>query len=250
MPEPDRPPSYPAIRGISPDDHEALVRRLFTRVPRGYDFLNHLLSLRRDIAWRRAMVRTMGLAGTPRVLDVAAGTGDVGVEVCRACPGAVVTAVDFVPEMLLPSRPKFARAGISGRTRLALGDAMRLPFPGGVFDAATVAFGVRNMPDRVSALREMGRTLKPGGGLFVLEMVPPENALYRLYLTRILPSLARRFTADPAAYRYLADSILSFPKPDAFLAEMAEAGFTGCRQRRFTFGITYLFWGTKTGVQS
>jgi len=94
-------------------------------------------------------------------------------------------------------------------------------------------------------MREIGRTLKPGGGLFVLEMVPPENALYRFYLTRLLPALARRFTPDPAAYRYLADSILSFPNPDDFLAEMAAAGFTGLNKRRLTFGITYLFWGIK-----
>ena len=239
------PPAYPAIRGLTAGEHEALVRRLFSRVPRGYDFLNHLLSLRRDIVWRRTMVRTMDLRAEPRVLDIAAGTGDVAVEICRRCPSASVTAVDFVPEMLLPSRPKFRRAGIAGRVQLTLGDAMRLPFPDGCFDAATAAFGVRNMPDRTAALREMGRILKPGGGLFVLEMVPPENALYRYYLTRILPALARRFTPDPAAYHYLADSILSFPKPDAFLAEMAEAGFTGLRKRRFTFGITYLFWGTK-----
>jgi demethylmenaquinone methyltransferase/2-methoxy-6-polyprenyl-1,4-benzoquinol methylase len=250
MPAPGRGPSYPAVRNLSPAEHEALVRRLFARVPRGYDFLNHLLSLRRDIAWRRAMVRTMALRGAPRVLDVAAGTGDVGVEVCRACPGAAVTAVDFVPEMLLPSRPKSARAGIAGRIRPALGDALHLPFPDASFDAATVAFGVRNMPDRVAALREMGRTLGPGGGLYVLEMVPPENALYRLYLTRLLPGLARRFTPDPAAYHYLADSILAFPRPDDFLSEMAAAGLAGLQKRRFTFGITYLFWGTKAGVRS
>jgi len=245
MPEEEPRPAYPAIRDLSAGEHEALVRRLFSRVPRGYDFLNHLLSLRRDIAWRRAMVAAMAPAGTPHVLDVAAGTGDVGVEVCRKCPGAAVTAVDFVPEMLLPSRAKFRRAGIAGRTHLALGDAMRLPFPDGAFDAVTVAFGVRNMPDRASILREMGRTLKTGAGLFVLEMVPPENPLYRVYLTRLLPALARRFTPDPAAYHYLADSILSFPKPDDFLAEMAAAGFTGLQKSRFTFGITYLFWGRK-----
>jgi len=245
VPSENRRPAYPAVRDLAPGEHEELVRRLFARVPRGYDFLNRLLSLRRDVAWRRAMVKAMGLAGTPRVLDAAAGTGDVGVEVCLACPGATVAAVDFVPEMLLPSRAKFRKAGIAERARPLLGDAMRLPFPPGTFDAATVAFGIRNMPDRAAAMREIGRTLKPGAGLFVLEMVPPENALYRFYLTRLLPLLARRFTPDPAAYRYLADSILMFPQPDAFLAEMVAAGFSGPRKRRLTFGITYLFWGHK-----
>jgi demethylmenaquinone methyltransferase/2-methoxy-6-polyprenyl-1,4-benzoquinol methylase len=245
MPAPDRGPFYPAVRDLSPAEHRALVRRLFARVPRGYDFLNHLLSLRRDIAWRRALVRSLALRGAPRVLDVAAGTGDVGVEVCRTCPGAAVTAVDLVPEMLLPSRAKFRRAGASARVRLVLADALQLPFPNASFDAAALAFGVRNMPDRVGALREMGRTLRPGAGLYVLEMVPPENALYRLYLTRLLPALARRFTPDPAAYHYLADSILSFPRPDDFLAEMAAAGLAGTQKRRLTFGITYLFWGFK-----
>jgi len=222
-----------------------MVRGLFSRVPTGYDFLNRLLSLRRDVAWRKALVRGIARGGTRRLLDIAAGTGDVPVLACRRLPALEVTAVDFVPEMMTKARSKLVRAGLDGRVRLVLADASRLPLPDGLFDAASIAFGIRNMPGRVETMREIGRALRPGGSLFVLEMVPPNNPLYRWYLTVLLPVVAARFTQDPPAYRYLADSILAFPEPEAFQKEMGEAGFENLSRKSLTFGITYLFSGSK-----
>ena len=237
--------SYPPIADLSPKEHIEVVRSVFSRVPSGYDFLNRLMSLRRDVAWRWALVRNIRACGASHLLDIATGTGDVAVMACRAIPGLRVTGVDFVPEMVALARPKLARAGVGGRVRLSLADASRLPFPRETFDTASIAFGIRNMPRRIEIMREIRRVLKHGGSLIVLEMAPPNNPLYRWYLTRILPAMARRFTSDPPAYRYLADSILSFPKPDAFLDEMRAAGFEDLSRKSMTFGITVLFSGVR-----
>jgi demethylmenaquinone methyltransferase/2-methoxy-6-polyprenyl-1,4-benzoquinol methylase len=237
--------AYPPVPRLPRDEHVGLVREVFSRVPSGYDFLNRLLSLRRDVAWRKALVRGIERSGAAHLLDIATGTGDVPVLACRRIPVLRVTGVDFVPEMISGAGHKLVRAGLCDRVRLALADASRLPFPNGFFDAASIAFGIRNMPRRVEVMQEILRVLQPGGALFILEMVPPNNALYRWYLTTLLPAVARRFTKDPPAYPYLADSIVCFPEPDAFLKEMGQAGFQTLAKKSLTFGITYLFSGVK-----
>ena len=175
------------------------------RSPGRYDFLNHLLSLRRDVAWRRFAVRKMQFFDTFRLLDVATGTADLAIDAARRHPDIRVTGVDFVREMLARGRQKIASRGLADRIRLLQADAMALPFPDGSFDAVGIAFGIRNMPDRLRALREMRRVLVPGGRIFVLEMNAPQNRLWRgffaPYLNRILPVIARRFSRNPAAYR-------------------------------------------------
>ncbi|MBE0558870.1 MAG: ubiquinone/menaquinone biosynthesis methyltransferase [Proteobacteria bacterium] len=239
--------SYPSVTGIGRDEHVGMVREIFASIPGRYDFLNHLLSLRRDVVWRRFAVRKMRFFDTFRFLDVAAGTADMAIEAARRHPDIRVAGVDFVREMLVPGRRKIASRGLADRIRLLQADAMALPFPDGSFDAVGIAFGIRNIPDRLGALREMRRVLVPGGRIFVLEMNAPRNRLWRgffvPYLNRILPVIARRFSQNPAAYLYLVDSITHFPAPPAFLALMAEAGFRDLHRYSLTFGITCLYVG-------
>ena len=196
--------NYPSVTGIGRDEHVGMVREIFTSIPGRYDFLNHLLSLRRDVAWRRFAVRKMQFFDTYRLLDVATGTADLAIDAARRHPDIRVTGVDFVREMLARGRQKIASRGLADRIRLLQADAMALPFPDGSFDAVGIAFGIRNMPDRLRALREMRRVLVPGGRIFVLEMNAPQNRLWRgffaPYLNRILPVIARRFSRNPAAY--------------------------------------------------
>ena len=155
--------------------------------------------------------------------------------------------------MLAVGRQKIAGRGLSDRIRLLQADAMTLPFPDGSFDAVGIAFGIRNMPDRLRALREMRRVLVPGGRMFVLEMNFPRNRFWQgffdLYLNRLLPGVARLFSGNPAAYHYLADSILHFPAPQAFLRLMEEAGFRNVERYSLTFGITCLYIGSKEGIE-
>ena len=240
---------YPSVAGIDRDRHIGMVREIFTTVPGRYDFLNHLLSLRRDIAWRRFAVKKMRFFDTFRLLDVATGTADLALEAALKHPDIRVTGIDFIAEMLAPGQGKIAERGLSARIRLLQADATALPFPDRTFDAAGIAFGIRNIPDRLAALREMRRVLVPGGQVYVLEMNAPQNRLWRgffaPYLNRILPRIARLFSQNPAAYLYLVDSITHFPSPSVFLAMMQEAGFVRSERHSLTLGITSLYIGER-----
>ncbi|MFH2074592.1 MAG: ubiquinone/menaquinone biosynthesis methyltransferase, partial [Pseudomonadota bacterium] len=180
---------YPPVTGIGRDEHVGMVREIFATITGRYDFLNHLLSLRRDIAWRRFAVRKMQFFDTFSLLDVATGTADLAIEAANGHPGIRVTGIDFSPEMLAVGRQKIAARSLVDRIRLLQADALTLPFPDGSFDAVGIAFGIRNMPDRLRALREMRRVLVPGGRIFVLEMNFPRNRLWQgffdLYLNRL-----------------------------------------------------------------
>lgn len=248
-PDDARRDSYPAVTGINRDEHIGMVREIFSTIPGRYDFLNHLLSLRRDVAWRRFTIKKMSFFNTFRLLDVATGTGDVAIEAARIHPEITVTGIDFVAAMLIPGKRKIAEAGLDGRVEMLQADATALPFPDEHFDAASVAFGIRNIPERVMALREMRRVLVPGGRAYILELNAPQNRLWRKafapYLLRVLPRVARIFTRNPAAYLYLVDSILHFPPPAEFLALMQEAGFAELEHFALTMGITSLYVGRK-----
>jgi demethylmenaquinone methyltransferase/2-methoxy-6-polyprenyl-1,4-benzoquinol methylase len=244
---------YPPVTGIGRDEHVGMVREIFSTVTGRYDFLNHLLSLRRDIAWRRFTVRKMRFFKTFRLLDVATGTADLAIEAAIGHPRIHVTGADFSPEMLAIGQRKITGHGLADRIRLLQADAMTLPFPDGSFDAVGIAFGIRNMPDRLRALREMRRVLVPGGRIFVLEMNFPRHRFWQgffdLYLNRLLPGVARLFSGNPAAYHYLADSILHFPSPQAFMRAMEEAGFRDVERHPLTFGITSLYIGSIASIE-
>jgi demethylmenaquinone methyltransferase / 2-methoxy-6-polyprenyl-1,4-benzoquinol methylase len=240
---------YPPITGIGREEHIGMVREIFTTVPGRYDLLNHLLSLRRDVAWRRFAARKMFFFKTFRLLDVATGTADLAIAAALRHPGIRVTGIDFIREMLIPGQKKIAARGLDRRIRLLQADALALPFPDGSFDVAASAFGIRNMPDRLAALREMRRVLVPGGRIQILEMNAPPKLIRRVffapYLNRVLPSIARFYSKNPAAYRYLVDSILHFPTPNVFLGMMEEAGLRELEQHSLTLGITSLYIGRR-----
>ncbi|MBW6486151.1 MAG: ubiquinone/menaquinone biosynthesis methyltransferase [Syntrophobacterales bacterium] len=241
--------SYPEVTGINRDEHIGMVREIFATIPGRYDFLNHLLSLRRDVAWRRFTIKKMRFFHTYKLLDVATGTADMAIEAARIHPGITVQGIDFVAEMLSPGKRKIAARGLAERVRLLQADATALPFDDENFDATSVAFGIRNIPERIVALREMRRVLVPGGRAYILELNAPQNRLWRKafapYLLRVLPRVARLFTRNPAAYLYLADSIIHFPPPGEFLAMMKEAGFVELEHFSLTLGITSLYIGKK-----
>jgi demethylmenaquinone methyltransferase/2-methoxy-6-polyprenyl-1,4-benzoquinol methylase len=223
------------------------VRRIFNRVAGVYDLLNHLLSLGEDRRWRRFVARCLRPGPTGRVLDAATGTGDLARAAARRPHRPLVVGVDLVPAMLGPARRKLAAPGL--RAALAVGDATRLPFPEACFDAVTIAFGIRNIPRRDIALAEMLRVLAPGGRVYVLEFTTPRGrwvrAAYRLYLRRWLPWLGGLVSGDRASYQYLADTILAFPSPASFRAEMAAAGFAAPRSHPLTQGVAWVHVGER-----
>lgn len=242
--------AYPSVREVTDNERVGMVKEIFSTITPRYDFLNHFLSLRRDIAWRRFAVKKMRFLRTKRFLDIACGTGDLSIDVARKYPGITVNGVDFVWEMIRVGREKIDQEKLSGRIQFMTGDALYLPFRDNTFDVAAMAFGIRNIPDKHAALREMLRVVVPGGQVMILEMTFTRNRLfqsfYNIYLNHLLPRLARRFSANPAAYHYLADSIMNFPTPEEFTALMEGAGIENVDAHSLTFGVTYLHVGTKT----
>ncbi|HQK45723.1 MAG TPA: bifunctional demethylmenaquinone methyltransferase/2-methoxy-6-polyprenyl-1,4-benzoquinol methylase UbiE [Syntrophorhabdaceae bacterium] len=243
----NREKKYPSVQGISEKEHIEVVRDIFSTITDRYDFLNHFLSLRQDIAWRRFTVKKMSFPEKGRLLDVACGTGDLAIYAAIRYPKIEVTGLDFVQEMLDIAKKKTKEKGLVKRIDLVRGDACFLPFPDASFDVAGIAFGIRNIPDKKKALSEMARVVVPGGQVMVLEMTFTRNwfsrILYYFYLNYMLPVVAKRFSKNQGAYEYLADSIMNFPKPEEFIRLMEDAGIRDIKVYRLTFGVTYLYVG-------
>lgn len=221
-------------------DPEA-VRAMFGRIARRYDLANHVLSGGADFLWRRRAARIVENWEPQRVLDLAAGSGDLALAIQRRLPEATITAADFSPEML-------EIAGRKGVRETVLADALQLPFESGSFDCVTVAFGLRNMADWDLALREMCRVLRGGGHLLVLDFSLPTGALrpaYRFYLHRCLPLLASLVTGQKAAYDYLGGSIEKFPSGREMVELIEKNGFLSATAEPLTGGIATIYISTR-----
>jgi len=194
---------------------------MFDRIAHRYDLVNTVLSFGTDGGWRRRAARVTGLAPGGSALDVACGSGKLTAELARiAGPTGRVVGLDFSPEMLAVARLHHPEIEFTE------GDALNLPFQEASFDAATIAFGLRNLADPVRGLREMARALKPGGRAVVLEFVKPPRgpvgSAYRVYLRTLLPALGGALSGEPSAYRYLSDTVDSYRTP----AELRDLAMT------------------------
>lgn len=240
---------YPQVNTISDRDRVAIVKEIFSTITGKYDFLNHFLSLRRDIAWRRFALAKMHFFRTNKFLDIACGTGDLSIGAALCYPAIRVTGIDFVSEMVQAGKRKIAAKNLTDKINLLQADALKLPFGDNSFDVTAIAFGIRNIPDRLKALSEMLRVTVPGGQVMILEMTFPQNRFfqffYYIYLNYLLPLLAKMFSSNAAAYHYLADSIMNFPTPAALAKLMEDTGMKNVKKYPLTFGITYLHVGEK-----
>jgi demethylmenaquinone methyltransferase/2-methoxy-6-polyprenyl-1,4-benzoquinol methylase len=240
---------YPSVKTISDAQRVGMVKEIFSTITGKYDFLNHLLSLRRDIAWRRFAIKKMCFFRTNRFLDIACGTGDLSINACLKHCHISAVGVDFVFPMVKAGKDKVEKKGLSGQVNFIQGNALRIPFRDNTFDVTGMAFGIRNISDRTEALREMLRVTAPGGQIMVLEMTFIENRFFKLfyyiYLNYLLPLMAKVFSKNAAAYYYLADSIMNFPSPEEFAAFMRETGMSEVKIYPLTFGITCLYIGKK-----
>lgn len=221
------------------------VRAMFDRIAPRYDLLNRAMTAGIDGGWRRAAAAAADLAAGDRALDVCTGTGDLALELAGRVTGlGEVVGVDFAPAMVARARAKAAARGRAIDFRVA--DALDLPFPDGAFDAATVAFGIRNVADLDAGLGEMARVVRPGGRVVVLEIAAPARLrrFYGLWFDRVVPRLGRVLGRDGAAYAYLPASVRRFPEPPALAGRMAAAGLSDVRWRPLAFGIVTLHRGT------
>jgi len=225
------------------------VREMFDNIAPRYDLLNRLLSLRQDVVWRKKLVSAMVIPESGQVLDVACGTGDLSMEICRQKgPLVKVIGIDFSPGMLRLAQGKIRR-NQNTTFSLVTGDALALPFGEASFHAVTIAFGIRNIQNKAGALRAFYEILRPGGMLLVLELATPKKSrlrdAYLAYFQKVLPTIGRLFSKHSFAYSYLPDSVSRFPATDVFMTIMEKAGFSHVTCRRMTLGIANLFVGVK-----
>jgi demethylmenaquinone methyltransferase/2-methoxy-6-polyprenyl-1,4-benzoquinol methylase len=217
------------------------VGSIFARIAPGYDRFNAVASFGMDRIWRRVLVRSAVLTPASRVLDLAAGTGDLSLALARQGHPASVLGTDLSPEMLEVAKRKVLRYDGATALRFEVQDAQALALPDASFDAVTVAFGVRNFPDRAANFREVLRVLKPGGRYLVLEFSRPPfapfRALYHFYLNVGIPLIGGLLTRDRASFEYLNRSIRTFPAQDALASELRGAGFREVSWRNLTFGV-------------
>jgi demethylmenaquinone methyltransferase / 2-methoxy-6-polyprenyl-1,4-benzoquinol methylase len=221
----------------------AEVAAMFDGVARRYDLTNSLLTFGWDHRWRRCTRESLQLMPDETALDLAAGTGVSTVELARS--GAVVVACDFSLGMLRAGRRKHPAIP------MVAGDALRLPFADGSFDAATIAFGLRNVADVDHALRELARVVRAGGRLVVCEFSRPPSApirlLYQGIVLRGLPLAARPVSSNAGAYEYLAESIRHWPAQRDLARRIAAAGWSEVHWRDLTFGVVALHRAVRTG---
>lgn len=235
------------------------VGEMFGRIAGRYDLMNRVMTGGRDVAWRKLTVQgaLRGFApGTARVLDLATGTGDLAIALAEAGAGEVVGA-DIAEPMLREASMKVRNRAENPGTvagvpiSWVVADGLSLPFEDNEFDALTVAFGLRNMPDYDAALREMARVLRPGGRVLVLEMTPLRapviGPLFDLYFTKVVPVVGGVLSGDYDAYRYLPASVAAFPPAGNLAAMMESAGFGRVSWRLLGGGTVALHSGISLG---
>lgn len=224
----------------------AAVRNMFSGIAGRYDLLNHVLSLNIDKRWRRRLKKQIEvILASPqaRVLDVACGTGDVAIELGRGTEATII-GTDFCRPML-----DIAKRKSGGDIDFIEGDAMALGFADAHFDGVTIAFGLRNVANKTTALQEFFRILRPGGTLAILEFskprVPGLAALFDLYFTKILPRIGGMVSGSRSAYEYLPDSVGKFPDQEGLAEMIREVGFEQVSYTDLSGGIAAIHIGTK-----
>jgi demethylmenaquinone methyltransferase/2-methoxy-6-polyprenyl-1,4-benzoquinol methylase len=230
------------------EEKRRYVRRIFSEIAPRYDLLNHLLSFNIDRAWRRRALRQLAWTHTPdgTFVDLCAGTLDVGAELTRQQGfRGLVLGADFAEPMLRMGAGKAPRE----RLQPVVADALELPLREGSADGAIVAFGIRNVMDLDSGLREVHRVLAPGARFVILEFTTPRLApvrwFYHLYFHHVLPLVGGAVSGHRTAYRYLPQSVAHFPDEAALARRMERAGFRGVSWTSLTLGIAAIHWGEK-----
>jgi demethylmenaquinone methyltransferase / 2-methoxy-6-polyprenyl-1,4-benzoquinol methylase len=250
MPDSERKYADFGARQVPLDDKQALVDDVFRSVARRYDLMNDLMSFGLHRAWKDALVTAVH---PPRnrpfaLLDIAGGTGDIAMRVVAAGGEHTrATVCDINADMLAVGRERAQARGFGGALTFVEANAESLPFPERSFDAATIAFGIRNVPRIETALTEAHRVLKIGGRFLCLEFsavtMPGLDAIYDLYSFNVIPALGRAVVGDAESYRYLVESIRRFPKPHVFAGMMRAAGFARVSHRLMSGGIVALHSG-------
>ncbi|MES2746493.1 MAG: bifunctional demethylmenaquinone methyltransferase/2-methoxy-6-polyprenyl-1,4-benzoquinol methylase UbiE [Bdellovibrionota bacterium] len=223
--------------------------KIFDSIAGRYDLINTVLSGGLHRIWRKELRRKLPAKRSQIVLDLATGTADVAIELVKDPRVTKVVGVDLSEGMIAIGRQKIKRLNLDSQIQLQVGDAQKLSYTEGQFDAATMSFGIRNVPDVDACLREIYRVLKPGGRALVLEFALPKSPVMRklhlFYLRHVLPIIGRMMSGHGTAYTYLNQTIEDFPYGENFTTLMSQAGFDNASHKVLTFGIVNLYSGDK-----
>lgn len=238
--------SKEAAQSLAKSKSRSSIRNMFDEVAPTYDFLNHLLSLGIDNYWRSNATtkarKLLASATTPKILDVATGTGDLAASMAKI-PGTTVTGLDLSPEMLAIARRKYPKI------KFLEGYAEKLPFGNATFNVVSAGFGVRNFENLEQGMREFLRVLKPGGYTLIIEPMIPRNAfmraLYLFYFKQVLPKIASLFSKSSFAYDYLPHSVEKFPQAEEFVSFLKKTGFSNADYYPMTFETSILYIARK-----
>lgn len=225
------------------------VAEMFNKIAPRYDFINRFLSVGTDRGWRKKAITEIKSILPKRILDVATGTGDMAVMMCKMLQPESIIGIDISEGMLEYGRKKIETQGLNHIIHLQSGDAETINFPDKSFDAVTVAFGVRNFENLENGLREMYRVLKPGGKLMILEFSRPRQkmfrGLYNFYMKKFAPAAGKFFCNNPEAYSYLGNSVRLFPEREHFTGIMSEAGYNNIYFKTLSLGICCIYCGSR-----
>jgi demethylmenaquinone methyltransferase/2-methoxy-6-polyprenyl-1,4-benzoquinol methylase len=224
------------------------VEQMFDEIADGYDLLNHTLSWGIDKRWREKGISTLKALSPKRILDIATGTGDLAIAAYRMLKPDKILGIDISERMMDVGRRKVDRAGLSGKIDFEWQDCTNLQLAENTFDAAIVAFGIRNFENLDKGLQEILRVLRPEGRLMILELSTPEHFPlkqgYRIY-SQIIPHIGRWISRNHAAYKYLPESISAFPQNAEMAAILKKNGFSGVSYQKLSLGICTLYTGSK-----
>ncbi|MDY0199459.1 MAG: bifunctional demethylmenaquinone methyltransferase/2-methoxy-6-polyprenyl-1,4-benzoquinol methylase UbiE [Bacteroidales bacterium] len=225
------------------------VEAMFNGIAPRYDFLNHLLSFGIDKIWRKRLVKTLVKRKPLKVLDVATGTGDLAITLANKQSDVTIVGVDIAQEMLAAAKQKVDKLHLSNRISFQKASSLSLPFLSNQFDAAMVAFGVRNFEDPLAGLTEICRVLKPGASFLVLEFTNPQNcfirSIYSFYFKTILPKIGSKISGHKTAYTYLPQSVGLFKEREGFVDLLKQSGFTNAYFKQQSFGVAAIYIAKK-----
>ena len=224
------------------------VAQMFDTISKNYDGLNRIISLGIDIKWRKEVVEIVGKNNPKQILDIATGTGDLALMMSKLAPERIV-GLDISEGMLEVGKQKIAKASLSDKIEMIVGDSEEMPFSDHTFDAITVSFGVRNFANLDKGIKEIARVLKPTGVLVILETSNPTKFPfkqgYKLYTNLFLPIIGKLFSKDKVAYSYLSESANSFPFGQAFNNILEKNGFKHTEHKPVTFGVATIYTARK-----
>jgi demethylmenaquinone methyltransferase/2-methoxy-6-polyprenyl-1,4-benzoquinol methylase len=225
------------------------IKQMFNEIASRYDLLNRLFSLGNDRYWRKKGILSLKGIAPQKILDIATGTGDLALEAYKLLHPEKITGIDISEKMMEIATQKVAAANLSDKIDFRQCDCCDLPFDNDTFDAATVAFGIRNFEDLDKSLQEVVRVLRPEGKLMVLELSVPEHFPvkqgYYLYSKIFIPLIGYLISGNKSAYNYLPKSIVAFPQNAVLAAILEKNGFANVKYQKFLWGVCTLYTGVK-----